>query len=149
MKIGCGSWGPPFCRHLPITTIGIIFTLQNFRTKNRIHDICYKSLRKWKFHWWVDFRIYDGVPPFLEWIWRNPVFLSIGGEFMMSSHNMMGFHHMMCVLPIKWFTRIIWWTSIIWCESIIWWAFIIHCVSLSFFAIRMRKFSSFCQGSLE
>ena len=39
--------------------------------------------------------------------------------------------------------------SIIWCESIIWWAFIIHCVSLSFFAIRMRKFSSFWQGSLD
>ena len=102
MKIGCGSWGPPLCRHLPTTTIGIISTLQNFRTKNNIPDICYKSLRKWKFHWWVDFRIYDGVPPFLEWIWRNPVFLSIGGEFMMSAHHMMGFHHMMCVLPIKW-----------------------------------------------
>ena len=66
------------------------------------YPICYKSLRKWKFHWWVDFRIYDGVPPFLEWIWRNPVFLSIGGEFMMSAHHMMGFHHMMHVLPIKW-----------------------------------------------
>ena len=39
--------------------------------------------------------------------------------------------------------------SILWCESIIWWAFIIHCVSLSFFAIRMRKFSSFWQGSLD
>ena len=63
---------------------------------------CYKSIRKWKFHGWVDFRIYDGVPPFLEWIWRNPIFLSIGGEFMMSAHHMMGFHHMMCVLPIKW-----------------------------------------------
>ena len=35
---------------------------------------------------------YDGIP----------VFLSIGGEFMMSAHHMMGFHHMMCVLPIKW-----------------------------------------------
>ena len=102
MKIGCGSWGPPLCRHLPTTTIGIISTLQNFRTKNNIPDICYKSLWKWKFHWWVDFRIYDGVPPFLEWIWRNPVFLSIGGEFMISAHHMIGFHHMICVLPIKW-----------------------------------------------
>ena len=36
MKIGCGSWGPPLCRHLPTTTIGIISTLQNFRTKNNI-----------------------------------------------------------------------------------------------------------------
>ena len=33
--------------------------------------------------------------------------------------------------------------------SIIWWAFIIHYVSLSFFAIRMQKFSSFWQGSLD
>ena len=98
MKIGCGSWGPPFCRHLPTNTIGIILTLQNFRAKNNIIDICYKSLRKWKFHWWVDFRIYDGVPPFLEWIWRNPVFLSIGGEFMMSAYHMMGFQHMMCIV---------------------------------------------------
>ena len=92
---------PLFC-HLPTTTIGIISTLQNFRTKNNIPDICFKSLRKWKFYWWVDFRTYDGVSPFLEWIWQNPVFLSIGGEFMMSAHHMMGFHHMMCVLPIKW-----------------------------------------------
>ena len=98
MKIGCGSWGPPLCRHLPTTTTGIILTLQNFRTKNNIPDICYKSLRKWKFHCWV-----DGAPPFLDWIWRNPEsFLSIGREFMMSAHHMMGFHHMMCVLPIKW-----------------------------------------------
>ena len=102
MKIGCGLWGPPLCRHLPTTTIGIISTLQNFRTKNNIPHICYKSLWKWKFYWWVDFRIYDGVPPFLEWIWRNPVVLSIGGEFKMSAHHMMGFHRMMCVLPIKW-----------------------------------------------
>ena len=35
MKKGCGSWGPPLCRHLPTTTIGIISTLQNFRTKKQ------------------------------------------------------------------------------------------------------------------
>ena len=43
-----------------------------------------KSLRKWKFHCWVD----------LWWsstIFRNSVFLSIGREFMMSAHHMMGF----------------------------------------------------------
>ena len=33
MKIGCGWLGPPIYRHLPTTTIGIILTLQNFRTK--------------------------------------------------------------------------------------------------------------------
>ena len=49
MKIGCGSWGPPLCRHLPTTTIGIISTLQNFRTKNNIHDICYKSSKSESF----------------------------------------------------------------------------------------------------
>ena len=27
-------------------------TLQNFRTKNNIPDICYKSHRKWEFHRW-------------------------------------------------------------------------------------------------
>ena len=40
MKIGCGSRGPPLCLHLPTTTIGIISTLQNFRTKNNILHIC-------------------------------------------------------------------------------------------------------------
>ena len=35
MNIGCGSWGPPLCRHLPTTTIGLISTLQNFRTKKQ------------------------------------------------------------------------------------------------------------------
>ena len=44
MKIGCGSWGPPLCHHLPTTTIGIISTLQNFRTKNNIPDICNKGM---------------------------------------------------------------------------------------------------------
>ena len=45
MKIGCGSWGPPLCRHLPTTTIGIISTLQNFRTKNNIPDMLKKPLK--------------------------------------------------------------------------------------------------------
>ena len=59
MKIGCGSWGPPLCRHLPTTTIGIISTLQNFRTKNNIPDMLKKppkvkvSLMSWfRDLWW-------------------------------------------------------------------------------------------------
>ena len=59
MKIGCGLWGPPFCRHLPTTTIGIISTLQNFRTKNNIPDMLKKppkvkvSLMSWfRDLWW-------------------------------------------------------------------------------------------------
>ena len=42
MKIGCGSRGPPFYRHLATTTMGIISTLQNFRTKNNIPDMLKK-----------------------------------------------------------------------------------------------------------
>ena len=59
MKIGCGSWGPPLCRHLPTTTIGIISTLQNFRTKNNIPDMLKEhpkakvSLMSWfRDLWW-------------------------------------------------------------------------------------------------
>ena len=63
MKIGCGSWGPPLCCHLPTTTIGIISTLQNFRTKNNIVDICKKASESESF---IAELIYGGVPPFLE-----------------------------------------------------------------------------------
>ena len=42
MKIGCGQWEPPVYLHLPTTTIGIILTLQNVRTKNNIQDMLKK-----------------------------------------------------------------------------------------------------------
>ena len=81
------------------------------------NNVWYKNLRKWKFHWQVDrrnYKHYDGVPSFLEWIRRNLFSLSNVGEFMMRVHHimmngkkfMMGVHH-------------IWCKSIIWCESII------------------------------
>ena len=72
------------------------------------NNVWYKNLRKWKFHWQVDrrnYKHYDGVPSFLEWIRRNLFSLSNVGEFMMRVHHimmngkkfMMGVHHMMQV----------------------------------------------------
>ena len=64
------------------------------------NNVWYKNLRKWKFHWQVDrrnYKHYDGVPSFLEWIRRNLFSLSNVGEFMMRVHHMMQVHHMMRV----------------------------------------------------
>ena len=122
MKIGCGSWGPPLCRHLPTTTIGIISTLQNFRTKNNIPDMLKKppkvkvSLMSWfRDLWWsstifwmnmtesclfVNWRqFYDEYPSydkfFIIWCVSCP---SNGKKLMMDVHHMMGIHHTLRVL---------------------------------------------------
>ena len=122
MKIGCGSWGPPLCRHLPTTTIGIISTLQNFRTKNNIPDMLKKppkvrvSLMCWfRDLWWsstifwmnmtesclfVNWRqFYDEYPSydkfFIIWCVSCP---SNGKKLMMDVQHMMGIHHTLRVL---------------------------------------------------
>ena len=118
MKIGCGSWGPPFHCHLPTTTIGIISTLQNFRTKNNIQkNLLQKppkvkvSLMSWfRDLWWsssifwmnmtesclfVNWRqFYDEYPSydkfFIIWCVSCP---SNGKKLMMDVQHMMGIHH--------------------------------------------------------
>ena len=114
--------GTPLCLHLPTTTIGIISTLQNFRTKNNIPDMLKKppkvkvSLMSWfRDLWWsstifwmnmtesclfVNWRqFYDEYPSydkfFIIWCVSCP---SNGKKLMMDVQHMMGIHHTLRVL---------------------------------------------------
>ena len=100
MKIGCGSWGPPFYRHLPTTTIDIILTLQNFRTKKQYPRHLLQKPQKVKvslMSWFQDL-----------W-WSSTIF------------RMNMTESCFCQLAGSlWWVSIIWWVFIIWCVLIKW-----------------------------